>query len=163
MEQICKNKDCAGRFINYGVNSDQPLKCPACGEEMVEEYEKYHRMINIILEKVIPVGSNFSFEVAEALREYADKIENATDGEKTIRKFKTKNGCKIQMIHGLEAPVVKNAKKIDGFLSDKGTWEEEEEIRDICDKIFFDMGATYSNKKKKYIFPSGVSVSIKGL
>ena len=85
---------------------EESIICPECGKEMVEQDEKYHRMVNIIIEKIIGIKASFTPVVSAALREYADAIDDATDGDKAIRKYETKNGCKIKMIHGLECPVV---------------------------------------------------------
>jgi len=103
MELKCKK--CGCMVINYGVDSNRKIQCPICSEEMIEEHEKYHRMLSIIIEKVIGINSNFSLVAAEALRDYADLIEETEGGEKCY-KFTSKNGCKIKMIHGLECPIV---------------------------------------------------------
>ena len=75
-------------------------------KEKFEKSQTTFRLLNIMVEKLMPDNVAFSPIVSAALREYADAIDVEKAGCRAIEEFRTSNECTIRMIHGYRSPVV---------------------------------------------------------
>lgn len=82
-------------------------ECPQCvPAKEKEDDEYYQRNVFLAVSKIVKDGDLFTIQIAKALREYADALDadtTATFGEHPLSssgyRFKTSNGCDVQLIH----------------------------------------------------------------
>ncbi|MCK4655037.1 MAG: hypothetical protein KAU01_11400 [Candidatus Cloacimonetes bacterium] len=64
------------------------------------------RILNIMVEKRLPMEEAFCPIVSAALHEYADAIKYGRAGNRAVEEYRTKNGCTVRTIYGHSESII---------------------------------------------------------